>query len=155
MPQEKINAIQSLGVGVVNIINIEFQASVMKEGWTGVNFLWTEQDLEKVNNSTFSWILGIIGFYPFGNQTEKIWAINQGKAAIEMESASKSDLQEGFTFLVNQFLNQQESAVKIMKITLSKPYAKHRGSFAYESVTSELFQSSRDDFKEPVLNAQR
>lgn len=128
----------------------------MKEGWTGVNFLWTERDLQLVQNSSFSWILGIIGFYPFGNQTEKMWAVNQGKAAIEMEGATKEDLQAGFTFLLSRFLSEPTNLESnIMKITLSKPYSKHRGSFVYESVTAELFQSSQADFREPVLNARR
>lgn len=152
LPQGKVNAIQSLGIGVVNIINIEFTHSIVKDGWTGVNFLWTDHDLQQVSASRYSWILGIIGFYPFGNQTDKLWAINQGKTAIDMELADTHDLHAGFKFLLSRFVNEQSDT---MKITVNKPYTTYRGSFIYESVTAELFQTSREEFKIPVTNAQR
>lgn len=156
LPQEKINAIQGLGVGVVTLAYLEFaRAPLVNTGWTGVNFLWAEREMKIVKNSSFSWILGLIGLFPISdNETNILWAVNQGSDAIAMEHATKQELFDGFKFLLSRFLNlPTELRPTDVDIKINKSYANQRGSFAYESVTAEFFEASRDDLKQPVLHA--
>ncbi|KAB7507135.1 Spermine oxidase [Armadillidium nasatum] len=152
LPLRKVNAINGLGIDVVDKIFIEFP-HIWWGDRDGFSFL-RDNPQNEVNET--NWEKGILGFYEVYNQSQILCAWLTGKAAKEMEKASEEEVKDRCMALLRQYLGSHYDIPDPVwwdrTRWFSNPYIK--GSYSFRSVLSEELDVTAEDLAYPLCNDQ-
>lgn len=118
LPRKKIESIESVALGTVNKIYVEFENPFWDENWEGLSFLWHTDQLRQIRreypNDAY-WMRKIIGFYTVSFQPNILCGWISGDAARKMEQANECDFESGVKRVLQIFV-QSFDRLKVKKI---------------------------------------
>lgn len=135
LPADKMEAIKSLGYGMVNKIFLEYSRPfwVWNEG--SIKFAWSADELE----SRKDWLKGLSAVEEVEGSKHVLCAFISGPEAAQMELASDEEVAEGVTTLLRQFTG--DSTLPYPTTILRSKWATDPyfcGSFSYMAVNSTV-----------------
>lgn len=155
LPQLKINAIEGLSIGSVDKIFVEFERPFWDKEWAGFSLLWTEDDAEKIRNTSNAWLENVFGFYTVDYQPNILCGWIGGPSAREMEKLDDATVLKGCLTLFEKFLGNKIKWTKPIAILKSSWYSnKHfRGSYSFRSITTDLLNTDAKSLAHPLHDA--
>lgn len=102
LPPNKIIAINSLQVCILNKIYIQFLRPWWPEGLTNFRIIWREEEKRNFAGSE-NWITGIYGLRTVEHQPNVLLAWLYGTHAVEMEAVSDEAVRNGVNKLLGIF----------------------------------------------------
>lgn len=118
LPRKKIESIESVAMGTVDKIFVEFEQPFWDENWEGLSFLWHTDQLREIRREypiDVYWMKKIIGFYTVSFQPNILCGWISGDAARKMEKANESDFEAGVKRVLQIFIKSFDS-FKVKKI---------------------------------------
>ncbi|XP_078263386.1 peroxisomal N(1)-acetyl-spermine/spermidine oxidase-like [Rhinoraja longicauda] len=141
LPEQKLNAIQSMGFGTMNKIYLEFEAPFWDENTDVIGLVWEEETpLSRQEPNLAEWWKRAPVFYvvrPTERYGHLLVGTISGKEAEFIESLSPQEVASSFTCLFRQFTGRSSlpglTNVFVTK-WFSNPYT--RGSYSHISINS-------------------
>ncbi|XP_024943556.1 peroxisomal N(1)-acetyl-spermine/spermidine oxidase isoform X2 [Cephus cinctus] len=151
----KQRTIKGLNIGTANKIFLEFPHRWWPEDSAGFSFGWTESDLKKFieeNGKDNQWLCDVFQFFTVDYQPRVLCAWIVGPNSRYSETLSDSTVLNGLYFLLETFLSKSYNVPRPDKMIRSKWYTnKHfRGSYTFQSMTSEKMNVFIKDLAEPI-----
>ncbi|CAG4938668.1 unnamed protein product [Parnassius apollo] len=154
LPSEKVNALSSMTVGVLDKIVLSFD----KPWWPNTSrflvFLWKGDDKKKVAKEDF-WITKIFGASSHLGSDNTLTLWTSGETAKLVETIPEEVVKRKTVDLLRKFLGAHVTVPEptgIVRSTwYSNPYI--RGCFPFDSVSSTKNPTSRADLGKPLLDS--
>ena len=145
LPQEKLAAIQKLGMGRVNKLLLEFPHPLAGGKAGGINLYWRDEELGFPEK--YPWASRINSLLRFDHTRNfyEVWFA--GDNAETIESLQDEEIAEGIALVLEKFLKEPVKRPKVLQSTWCGDRL-FRGSYSYNAVGS----SSRDraELSQPV-----
>ncbi|BET01729.1 Flavin containing amine oxidoreductase [Nesidiocoris tenuis] len=153
LPQEKIKAIQGLGIGTVDKIYLKFERRWWPKDCSGFSLLRKNQSAP-LETGEHSWERDLIGFYAESTSPNVLGGWVVGDAAREMETSTDAQVMAGCMRTLRKFLGSRYEIPDPQTIIRSKWYTNShfRGSYSYRSVSTDVLNTSAAALAEPVKN---
>lgn len=104
LPEQKSEVIQTLGIGRVNKIFLEFDCSVLAPTYSSIAFAWDDTDIGKTYQN---WYKRIFGFDQIFTKNNTVVGWIAGDAAEHMESLTDTEIGKICTQLLRKFLKNE------------------------------------------------
>ncbi|XP_075161892.1 spermine oxidase [Haematobia irritans] len=150
LPISKARAIEGLKLGTVDKFFIEFKEEFGPSDWTGICFLWLEEDLKGLRESDLFWLESVFGFYRVSYQPRVLegWII--GPHARHMESLSEEEVLNGILWLFRKFLNFKLPETLDFIRTQWYSNVNFRGSYTFRSLLTDELRTGAWDLARPL-----
>ncbi|KNC25714.1 hypothetical protein FF38_12897 [Lucilia cuprina] len=154
LPRQKIGAIEGLKLGTVDKFFLEFKQPFGPQDWSGVCFLWQEEELKKLRNSELFWLESVFGFYRVSYQPRlwQGWII--GPHARHMESLAEEEVLNGLLWLFRKFFTFPIPQPINFKRTQWYSNASFRGSYTFRSMYTDELRTGAWDLAYPLTDVQ-
>lgn len=154
LPVQKVRAIDGLKLGTVDKLFIEFQEPLGPEDWSGMAFLWLEEDLKNLRNSDLFWLESVFGFYRVSYQPRVLegWII--GPHARYMESLPEEEVLAGILWLFRKFFNFSIPDPINFKRTQWYSNSSFKGSYTFRSMYTDELRTGAWDLASPLTDVQ-
>lgn len=155
LPEEKIDAIKSIGYDAVMKVLMHFPERWWQEdaSWP---FIWTAEDKEKLKEKNLEWLITITGITQAANNPKVLTAWYAGSHIPLMETLSDEQILEGQKHIIQTFLAPHFNVTMPDKIIRSSWLSNPRflGTFSYETVKGYATGENRnqDKLAKPLLN---
>ena len=176
LPQNKVDAIEGLSIGVVDKIYLEFDKPFWEEGWGGFSLLWKSEELKSIREDTqFSWLEDVFGFYTVDFQPNILCGWISGAKARQMEQLPVDDVKRGAMFLLRTFLKSYDIPEPKAVERLEQAYSNgmiilfypqivffrstwysnphFRGSYTFYSLKSDSLNVTTTQLSQPINDA--
>ncbi|KAM7358561.1 spermine oxidase [Cochliomyia hominivorax] len=152
LPRQKIRAIEGLKLGTVDKFFLEFEEPFCPQEWSGVAFLWQEEDINILKNSDLFWLESVFGFYRVSYQPRvwEGWII--GTHARYMESLPEEEVLDGILWLFRKFFNFSVPQPVRFKRTQWYSNASFRGSYTFRSMYTDELRTGAWDLAAPLTD---
>lgn len=154
LPRQKIKAIEGLKLGTVDKFFLEFKEPFGPQEWSGVCFLWREEDLEQLRNSPLFWLESVFGFYRVSYQPRLFQGWIIGPHARHMESLPEEEVLEGLLWLFGKFFSFAIPEPINFKRTQWYSNASFRGSYTFRSMYTDELRTGAWDLATPLMDLQ-
>ncbi|GCB68403.1 peroxisomal N(1)-acetyl-spermine/spermidine oxidase-like [Scyliorhinus torazame] len=152
LPEEKLNAIKSLGFGTVNKVYLEYEIPFWENSQHWIGLLWEDETpFSGLKPNIAEWWRRIYSFYmlnPVERYGHMLLAWSSGRETEFMETLCEEEIASNITRLLRQFLGRPVPQPKHVFMTkwFSNPYI--RGSYSHTSInsTGDMF----DTLAEPL-----
>ncbi|XP_066291171.1 spermine oxidase-like isoform X2 [Branchiostoma lanceolatum] len=116
LPQDKVDAISSLGFGTVNKIFLRFPRPPLQEPFSCMQLFWDEDKEDEKEVEEQTWFKQITGFHTLERFPEVLYAWIGGKAAEYMESLSNTEVGKACTQILREFTGKADipDAVEVL-----------------------------------------
>ncbi|XP_017863456.1 PREDICTED: protein anon-37Cs-like [Drosophila arizonae] len=153
LPEAKVRAIRGLKLGTVDKLFLEFAVQPLPQNWSGVHFLWMEQDLKELRDSKHFWLESVFAIHRFEDQPRMLegWII--GEHARYMETLQKDEVLEGLMWMLRKFLPFDLPQPKSFLRTQWHSNPHFRGSYSFRSTYTDELQTGPWDLAAPLTNA--
>ncbi|KPJ20122.1 Spermine oxidase [Papilio machaon] len=151
LPAEKVTAINTLQLCVLDKIYIEFTKPWWPKTPACLSLLWRDED--KGNFANEEWVTEICALNTVEYQPNLLLAWIYGRGAQEMEKCSEDEVKAGVSKLMGIFKKQfNVTPIKAIKRSqwASNPLA--RGAYSYRSVATEEEGGSAVTLSEPLYH---
>ncbi|CAK1592509.1 unnamed protein product [Parnassius mnemosyne] len=154
LPREKVNAINSMTMGVMDKIIFSFDKPWWPVSHTFFAFMWKGEDKRKVAKEDF-WTTKIFSAStPMGSgNTLTLWT--SGETGKWVETIPEEVVKRKSVELLQKFLGANvtipEPTGMLRTTWYSNPYT--RGSYTFDSVSSMKYPNSRADLGKPLLDS--
>ncbi|XP_013118709.2 spermine oxidase [Stomoxys calcitrans] len=150
LPASKVRAIEGLKLGTVDKFFIEFKDEFWPSDWTGVCFLWLEEDLKVLRNSDLFWLESVFGFYRVSYQPRILQGWIIGPHARHMESLSEEEVRDGISWLFRKFLKFSVPEPQNFLRTQWFSNVNFRGSYTFRSLLTDELRTGAWDLAAPL-----
>ncbi|CAD7088581.1 unnamed protein product [Hermetia illucens] len=150
LPLHNLRAIESLKLGTVNKLFLEFEKAFWPINWNGFNLLWSEEDLTRITQSKDRWLEDVFGFYPVDYQPNVLCGWILGENARYVESLPENEILDGLMFLLRKFLGWNVPCPLRFKPTKWYTNSNFRGSYSYFTLKAEQAGVTPADLARPV-----
>ncbi|XP_017863457.1 PREDICTED: spermine oxidase-like [Drosophila arizonae] len=153
LPAAKVRAINGLKQGTLNKLFLEYASLVLPKDWSGVNFLWLEEDLQELRGTERFWLEGVFGFHRVLHQPRLLQGWIIGEHARYMETLTEEQVLSGLQWLFNKFLPfDMPQPLRLMR---SQWYSNpnFRGSYSSRTTYTDELRTGPWDLETPLLNA--
>ncbi|CAG4939059.1 unnamed protein product [Parnassius apollo] len=154
LPREKVNAINSLTMGLLDKIIISFDKPWWPLSHSFFVFLWKGEDKRKVAKEDF-WTTKIFAASTHLGSGNTLTLWTSGDTAKWVETLPEEVVKRKSVELLQKFLGANvtipEPTGMLRSTWYSNPYT--RGSFAFDSVSSMKYPNSRADLGKPLLDS--
>ncbi|XP_055846030.1 spermine oxidase-like [Episyrphus balteatus] len=150
LPVEKIRAIETMGIGTVNKIFLEFSTQFWPNNWNGFSTLWREEDLAEIRGTNRAWLEDVYGFYRVAHQPRILSGWVVGANARHMETLTDDEIYEGSMYILKRFLEMDIPKPVNFKTTGWYKNENFRGSYSYQSVRAEEVNAKPSDLASPL-----
>lgn len=154
LPASKLRAIEGLRLGTVDKLFIEFAEEFGPNDWSGMCFLWLEEDLKVIQDSDLFWLESVFGFYRVSYQPRVLegWII--GPHARHMESLPEEEVLKGILWLFRKFFKFNVPEPLNFKRTQWFSNVNFRGSYTFRSLLTDELRTGAWDLAMPLLNSE-
>ncbi|XP_063932798.1 spermine oxidase-like [Zophobas morio] len=164
LPQNKINALEAIGINAIMKIIIYFPQKWWNQNDSVFFFLWSKEDLPNIKNefpdgpskNGISWLASIpmLSKVPHNPNVFSLWAV--GDLIPEIEKSSEDVLLRGCNYLIKKFLGKNYNITNADRIIRSQwaINSNFLGTYSHEKVEyfrSDIFPQSI--LAEPLLNS--
>lgn len=155
LPQQKINAIESLSFGVVDKLILEFKKPFWPSTWTGCVIAWNTEQLKVMREKDESrWLEDVHVFHQIDHQPNVLIAWIQGASARLMETLPENTVANQCMKLLKMIFRDcdvPDSPKNFMRTQwFSNPH--FRGSYSSISVETDAMNASNVILAEPLWN---
>ncbi|CAL4063535.1 unnamed protein product, partial [Meganyctiphanes norvegica] len=151
LPHKKLEAIESLGMGIINKIYLEFPYSWWPKGCDGFSFLFDKEVKSRIILQE-NWEDNIIGFYETYKQPFMLCGWIIGRGARLMENFSLEEIKQRCLSLLKKRLSKLFVIPDVSRCSISKwgsnPWI--QGSYSYRSMRSEASSVYPSDLAQPL-----
>ncbi|XP_044738796.1 spermine oxidase-like, partial [Chrysoperla carnea] len=161
LPPSKLNAIRGLNIGTVDKLIFEFSKPWWPKNHSDFVFVWQkheiDEQLKKFNGSLESnkWLSDVVGFAEIEHQPNLLLGWIVGESARQMETIPEDEVKAKLIQLMRMFMghyyNIPEPDTFIRSKWFTNPH--FRGSYTYNSITTDQLNASRIDLQEPLKNS--
>ncbi|XP_039311359.1 uncharacterized protein LOC105196041 [Solenopsis invicta] len=160
LPQKKQRAIEGLTIGTANKIYLEFSHKWWPDDKVSSDFIWPENDKKEfleTYGQDKEWLIDVISFINVVYQPNLLCAWIIGNNSRHMETLSDDEVLDGLNLLLEKSFEKHDQVVKPIKMLRSKWYTNEhfRGSYSFQSVTSERMDVRPKDLAEPVMSGNK
>ncbi|XP_011160013.2 uncharacterized protein LOC105196007 isoform X2 [Solenopsis invicta] len=160
LSQKKQRVIEGLNIGTANKVFLEFPHRWWPEDKASFDFIWSEKDKKEFLQNygeNREWLCDVFSFFTVAHQPNLLCAWIAGKNARHMETLSDVDVFNGLYLLLKKSFEKHYNVVKPIRMLRSKWYTNEhfRGSYSFQSTTSELMDVRPKDLAEPVMSGNK
>ncbi|KAK5638326.1 hypothetical protein RI129_012621 [Pyrocoelia pectoralis] len=144
LPQGKVEAIEVLGFDSVGKIYLHFPNRWWNDNFDNINFVWSEQDLEKTaeafphgpKKEGKSWITAIFAIHVVPKCPNLLVAQIAGEFVSEIENSPDELIIRGMGYILHKFLEKQHVPDKIIRENWYSNSHFH-GAYSFQTVASQ------------------
>ncbi|XP_005190744.2 spermine oxidase [Musca domestica] len=152
LPSSKIRAIEGLKLGTVDKFFVEFKEPFGPSEWTGMCFLWLEDDLKRLRDSNLFWLESVFGFYRVSYQPRVLQGWIIGPHARHMETLTEDEVLEGILWLLRKFLTFNVPDPVHFKRTQWYSNVNFRGSYTFRTLLADELRTGAWDLATPLTD---
>ncbi|XP_048480229.1 possible lysine-specific histone demethylase 1 [Plutella xylostella] len=152
LPEHKVEAIETLSIGVMDKIILSFAAPWWSEGESFIGFIWRTEDKVRVPAEDY-WTTRIFGASPPRGAGNALTLWTSGEVAKLVETLPEDVVKRKAVDLLRRFIGDKvtEPTGMIRSTWYSNPYT--RGSYTFDNRMRHQHPRARTYLAEPVLDS--
>ncbi|XP_017028056.1 spermine oxidase [Drosophila kikkawai] len=147
----KVKAIQSLQLGTVDKLFLEFKEQPFPDDFVGFFCLWREEEVKELRCSEFAWLEGITGIHKIKHQPRLLLVWIGGLHGRRVELLTDNIVLSGLQWLFGKFLSFEVPPPD--RFLRSKWFSNpnFRGSYSYRTMRADELDTGPSDLALPVM----